>query len=501
MLTARKLRAQSASGFLAAFSAAAAAVAIPQPAPTPPPFDPKRPLAREIETRIGDGFTLAAVGDLIVSRKLSPLLARDSGFAAVVEILRRADAAFGNFENVLLDPRSFRDSLYPYAGRDDWALSAPPEVAADLKSLGFDLVSRANNHALDWGVEGMRASSRWLDEAGIVHAGVGESRAEARLPRYLETPLGRVALVSMASTFRDYSDALPPRGASPGRPGLNPLHVTRTIRVTPEMMKALRGVRDALEAPGQACETTERARARREAARRDPNAEVELGGATYRVGTPVGDHWEARARDRDEILDAIRLGKQRSDLLVAAIHVHELGPGCETPPDFLPALAHAAVDSGAGAFLAHGEHRLMPIEIYKGRPIFYGLANFFWDDLQGPLPADMYEANPAKIETAFSDASRVNDAELTALMNADAFDDPRVFETIVAVMRWSGGRVAEVRLVPVDLGYGEPLTRSGIPRRAGPEKSREILTRLQRISKPFGTEIAIEDGVGVIRPR
>jgi poly-gamma-glutamate capsule biosynthesis protein CapA/YwtB (metallophosphatase superfamily) len=483
---------------VAAATTTALALAGPDPRPTAPPFDPRRPLARELETRIADGFTLAAVGDLIVSRPLSALLPKDPGFASVVEILRGADAAFGNFENVVLDPRTFRG--YPYAGKDDWGLSAPPEVAGDLRSLGFDFVSRANNHALDWGIEGMRESSRLLDLAGIVHAGVGESRAESRLPRYLETPLGRVALVSMASTFRDYSDALPPRGAAPGRPGLSPVHVTRTVRVTPETMKALRGVRDAVEAPGEKCETTERARTRREAARRDESS-LELSGTRYTVGTPVGDHWEMRALDRDEILDAIRLGKQRSDLLVAAIHVHELGPGCATPPDFLPLLARAAIDAGAGVFVASGEHRLMPVEIYKGRPIFYGLANFFWDDLQGPLPADMYEDNRARVEAAFPDSARVNDAELTALMNSEGFDDPRVFETIVAVVRWTGGRVSEVRLVPVDLGYGEPLTRSGVPRRPGPEKSREILARLQRISKPFGTEIAVEDGVGVIRPR
>jgi poly-gamma-glutamate synthesis protein (capsule biosynthesis protein) len=305
----------------------------------------------------------------------------------------------------------------------------------------------------------------------------------------------------MASTFRDYSDALPPRGAAPGRPGVNPVHLTRITRVTPEMMRALRGVRDALEAPGDSCERTERARERRVASRADADVPLELGDATYRIGTPVGDHWEMRALDRDEILDSIRLGKRRSDLLLASIHVHELGPGCETPPDFLPELAHAAIDAGAGAFLATGEHRLMPIEIYKGRPVFYGLANFFWDDLQGALPADMYEANRERIEAAFPDRARVDDAELTALMNAEGFDDPRVFETIVAVIRWDRGRAAEIRIVPVDLGYGEPLTRSGVPRRAGPEKSRDILSRLQRISKPFGTEIAIEDGVGIIRPR
>jgi len=469
-----------------------------RPQPTQGKFDPRRPPARELETRIGEGFTLAAVGDLITSRPLSPLLAHDSGFAAIVDVLRGADAAFGNFENTAIDMRTFDG--YPYAGRGDWALVAAPEVPADLRDLGFDLVSRANNHALDWGVEGMRETSRRLDDAGLVHAGVGENREQARAARYLETPLGRVGLVSIASTFRDYSDALPPHGAAPGRPGVNALHVSRTVLVAPETMRSLLALRDTLEAPAAACELSERAAARRRV-RPAAAAELTLLDTRFRIGAPPGDRWEMRASDRDEILRAVRQGKQHSDLLVVSIHAHETGPGCETPGAFLPELAKAAIDAGAGVFIAHGEHRLMPIEIYKGRPIFYGLANFFWSDVQEPLPADLYEDNREAVASAFPDPSRVTDADLSAVLNAEGFDDPRVFETIAAVMRWSGGRVAEIRLYPVDLGYGEPLTRSGIPRLAGAEKSREILSRLQRISKPFGTEIAVEDGIGIIRPR
>src|SRR5256885_539212 len=66
--------------------------------PPSPFFDPRRPPERELLTGIADGFTLAAVGDCIISRPLSPMLARDAGFAAVVKVLRDADAAFGNFE-------------------------------------------------------------------------------------------------------------------------------------------------------------------------------------------------------------------------------------------------------------------------------------------------------------------------------------------------------------------------------------------------------------------
>jgi hypothetical protein len=184
-------------------------------------IDPKRPPQRELETRIADGFTLATVGDLITSRPLSALLASDSGFAAVAKILRDASATFGNFENTAFEPSGFAGHAYP--GHGDWALVASPLVPADLRNLGFDFVSRANNHSLDWGIEGMRESTRLLDAAGLVHAGVGESRADARAARYLETPGGRIGLVSMASSFREYSDALDPHGRAPGRPGLNGL--------------------------------------------------------------------------------------------------------------------------------------------------------------------------------------------------------------------------------------------------------------------------------------
>src|SRR3989442_1529342 len=148
------------------------------PAPVKPPsqfFDPRRPPERELLTGIADGFTLAAVGDCIISRPLSPMLAHDAGFAAVVKVLRDADAAFGNFETSAIDIRAFKGS--PQAWSGDWALVAPPEVARDLKALGFDLLSRANNHALDWGLEGMRETDRFLDEAWLGAAGAGEHPA------------------------------------------------------------------------------------------------------------------------------------------------------------------------------------------------------------------------------------------------------------------------------------------------------------------------------------
>ncbi len=212
-------------------------------------------------------------------------------------------------------------------------------------------------------------------------------------------------------------------------------------------------------------------------------------------------HYEIDPGDLAEIRQAIRQGKQHSDLLIATIHAHETGLGCEEPGDYLPLLARAAIDAGAGIFIAHGEHRLMPIEIYKGRPIFYSLANFFWSDILEPIPEETYEQNRDLLAKSFGEIGRPTDADLLTVWNAQAFDDPRVFETVIAVTRWQGGRVSEIRLYPVDLGYGRRLTTSGTPRLASAEMGRSILERLQRISKSYGTTIEIEDGVGVIRLR
>ncbi|MGH3422207.1 MAG: CapA family protein, partial [Streptosporangiaceae bacterium] len=207
------------------------------PGARPQFFDPARPLARELDLGIADGFTLAAVGDCVTSRPLSGYL-RDPGFATVIERVTSADVRYGNLETVIADIRTFRG--YPQASDADWALLGQPGVAGDLASLGFQLLSRANNHALDWGIEGMRETSRWLDAVGLVHAGTGERRGLARAPRYLEAPQGRIALVSFTSSYRPTSDALPDRGAAPGRPGVSALGVSPIELVPQALFDALK---------------------------------------------------------------------------------------------------------------------------------------------------------------------------------------------------------------------------------------------------------------------
>ncbi len=448
---------------------------------SPPPNKPPA-----LPCRVADGFTIAAVGDLIFSEPLSDVA--DEPLKAILKPIRAADAAFGNLENTLIDLESFRG--YPQAEYGIPHLLGSPAVAKDMRNMGFTLVSRANNHTTDWGIEGMHATDQAADNAGLVRAGTGDNRAAARAAHYLPTTKGRISLVAMTSTPTPISPALDPLGRSPGRPGLSALRVTPTAIVSPEMMLSLRKIHDAQPAAKLESEAT----VKRVLGLPDKPDEISLLGTSYRVGDkPVRLAYEMNDLDFREILKSIRQGKQNSDFLIASIHAHESDNSSEETPDFLPRLAHAAIDAGADMLIGHGPHRLRGIEIYKGKPIFYSLGNFFFQlGMQEPITAELYES-------AKMDLSALTEHDFMALFLKVMFDAPVWYQSVIAVSRFEQGRVAEVRLYPVDLGYKDTAVKQGIPRPATPAVGKAILEDLQRLSKPFGTAIAIEDGVGIIR--
>lgn len=443
-------------------------------------FDPRRPVARELETRVPDGFSVAAVGDVIISRPLSQYAGPLPAFAALIELLGRADVAVGNLETTIFDPRTFTGS--PYSWEGDWTVAALPEVAGDLRSLGFSMLARANNHSLDWGLEGMRETGRWLDQAGIVHAGTGEAHRLARAPRYLESAKGRIALVSLASTFRPTSESLPEGPSAPGRPGLSGLHVATRLRVPPAALASLAELQCLLA--GRSCGQV-------------PD-EGELFGTAWRRGDAASVEHTPDPADLAEIHRSIRSAQQNADFVVVAIHSHECSLDCDddaTPraaADFLKQLAHDAIDSGADLFVVTGHHNLGPVELYDSpargpRPIFYGLGNFIWSDVQEQLPHDLFQGNRELLAQVWQHPERATDYDLTAPLNARWFANEFTFQSVVAEVRFEGSRLSRVRLHPVELGYGSPLPESGIPRLVADEATgRAIVGQIERQTQRFG---------------
>lgn len=438
------------------------------------------------EANVPDGFTLLAVGDMIITEPVAPLMKRR--FPDLFALLQGADVVFGNYENTAIDLRTFGG--YPEALAGGGWLIGTPQVPRDLRDMGFNLLGRANNHTLDWGVAGMRATNRLLDDAGIVHAGTGETLAQARAPRVLSVPAGRVALTAAASRFEANARAADPLGEIPGRPGLNSLRTTRHVLVSSERLAQLAAIRDS-QPPGSVRRSILAADAR--------TGVVTLFDTKYKASPDIGDRidfdFAMDERDRAEIVHNIRQAKQTADFSVVSMHTHEPGNFSAAPPNFLPLIARQAIDNGADAFVSHGPHQLRGIEIYKGRPIFYSLGNFFFmDNTQQPITRDEFEkdrVDPASMTAAeFMEHRRVH----------GVFKERVWFESVVALCCYKrNGHLKEVRLHPIELHHeGARDADRGIPRIAPPGIGQRILARLQELSRPFGTEIRIKGDIGFI---
>jgi poly-gamma-glutamate synthesis protein (capsule biosynthesis protein) len=118
--------------------------------------------------------TLLAVGDLMCHSQQFAAARYGSGydfypaFSPVKADISAADIALGNLETTLR-------SSGPYSGYP--AFHTPRSYADALKKVGFDVLTTANNHALDGGATGVRATAAYLSKLHLAHAGTdGSSR-------------------------------------------------------------------------------------------------------------------------------------------------------------------------------------------------------------------------------------------------------------------------------------------------------------------------------------
>jgi poly-gamma-glutamate synthesis protein (capsule biosynthesis protein) len=179
--------------------------------------------------------------------------------------------------------------------------------------------------------------------------------------------------------------------------------------------------------------------------------------------------------DADRILASIAVAAAHADRVFVYQHDHYWPSDWQDTPEWKKAWCRACIDAGATAFISHGVPLLHGIEIYKGRPIFYGLGNFIFHlaiHLQGNLPA-MYMETP-------------------------------VWQSVIAHCEFDGGTVRSIALDPISLksdrGIGEGnYMLHGNPRLAAGQEAMEILERLQALSKRVGTNITIAGGRGRVR--
>lgn len=151
-----------------------------------------------------DTLHIAFVGDLNFARSLATnyiFTGRSNEvLAGLRDRLRAADIAVGNLESLLLERGEHADTT------NSPVFAAPQAQAiAMLKDAGFDVLGDANNHAWDFGHEGLLENIGHLDSAGFLHAGTGPTVNDAWRPAIVHAKGWTVAFFSLTAIF-NYPD-------------------------------------------------------------------------------------------------------------------------------------------------------------------------------------------------------------------------------------------------------------------------------------------------------
>lgn len=274
-----------------------------------------------------DPLILVAVGDVGPKRQNA-----DELFTGTRSILREADITFGQLETNL----SLRGTPQRHTGLGS---IAHPRVGVSLADAGFNVLSFASNHCLDYSEDAMRDTLEVLENNNIAVVGAGHKIDEARRPVIFERKNYKVGFLAYCSII--------PKGfeATDKRPGVAPIRVSTSYEQ-----------------------------------------------ADWQPGTPPRIHTKAFPDDLEAMVKDIAQLRSQVDLLVVSMHwgVH-----------FVPSIiakyqhdvGHAAIDAGADLIIGTHAHILKGIEVYKGKVIFFSLCNFCMDlPIAGPVAAEMAQA-------------------------------------------------------------------------------------------------------------
>lgn len=430
-----------------------------------------------------ENFTIALTGDSFIASKISGYSEPD--FTEVFDIIRAQDLGFTNLEVLLNDYRGI-----PAAQSGGTYAGAPTALADEIIWAGFHMVARANNHSLDYSYEGMRVTAETLNKRGIAHAGVGENLAEARSPVYHEAPFGRVALLSASSTFAPWGRAGHTRPDFQGRPGLSPLRYQTRFLIAKQHFDAIKQIEESLGLKAVKDKYRKMGWAKPE-----KEGELSLGDLTFVESDSPGIETKPNPDDVYEITKWIKEARRQADWVLFTLHAHESHLDRTIPANFVVEFARACIDAGAAMFIGHGPHVLRGIEIYKGRPIFYSLGNFiFQNDLIYKHPQDIYDRFGLPLEATPADMYDKRSNNDTSGFPGD----PIYWESVIAITHYRNNKLAKIELVPICLGHRKPRPQRGRPFLARGEKAQKILKDLKRFSEPFGTSLVIQEDKGLI---
>jgi poly-gamma-glutamate synthesis protein (capsule biosynthesis protein) len=231
-------------------------------------------------------------------------------------VLAEAHVRFAQVERVY----SERGTLQLHSGGSHTRLK--PHMASVFSDAGFNVVSLASNHAMDWGPHALLDTIDVLNDLGMQVVGAGRNIHEARKPAVLEMNGVRVAVLAFCSILNeDY-------WAGPRRAGIAPLRVHTYY------------------------ETFD-----------------------HQPGVPPKVATAPFEEDLLAMLDEISKAKHAADVVVLSLHwgVHYVP---RLIADYQPAVAEAAFAAGADLILGHHAHVPKAIAVHDGKVCFYSLSNF-----------------------------------------------------------------------------------------------------------------------------
>jgi poly-gamma-glutamate capsule biosynthesis protein CapA/YwtB (metallophosphatase superfamily) len=371
-----------------------------------------------------DDLLLYAVGDVAPYRE-DPV----SIFQQVTGVIRQADIAFCQLEINLTK----QGSPLPQARL---AMRADPITARAIKEAGFNVVSFASNHCMDWGREAFSDTINALKEQELAVIGVGKNIEEARKPAIMEYKGTRVAILA-------YNTILP-QGywAEADRPGCAPMRgLTLYEQIEHDQ-----------------------------------------------PGTPCRIHTFPRRDDLEAMVDDINKAKAQADLVILSMHwgIHFIPA---VIAEYQRAMAHVAIDSGADLILGTHAHILKGVEVYKGKVIFYSLCNFALD--LSPTK-EMLESKRHQEIQVLNPAWQPDPEYPTYYLPPDSR------KTLIAKCVISGGKIDSVGFLPVGINkQSQPEVLSAADPRFGQVvKYMEEITQDQGLNAKYvveGNEVLISE--------
>lgn len=258
-------------------------------------------------------IAIAVAGDVIPSRPTFPGgLPATPGFGKCVELVSAADVAVANLDTALTERGYPREKFIN--------VRALPGVAADLARMGFDVLSLANNHVMDYGDTGLFDTLDAVASAGIQSVGAGADLRHATVPAIVEAKGWRIGVLAWTSVL--------PTGAaaSPERPGQAPIHIHTSYEINPYLL---------MEEPTSA--------------------------PTVRT----------RVDDTDLRYACAAIADLRSDVDFVIVLLHWGGGISEELAEYQRPLGRALLDAGADVVVGSHPHRVLGIEAHDGKAIFY----------------------------------------------------------------------------------------------------------------------------------